>query len=748
MIAGTTAAFTLLLLATPGWAEPEDPCSAASTVPGVRFALALKGGRATFQAGETIPLALSFTATSRKSYWADRQSDDGRGPLWIETYCAAPEAPDPLASYLKARGFGTQWVSTDWELGAKPFTVDADLNEWRTLGPGHYRVYAISQRVWRPPDSSDQPPRIHETVRSNAVDLDVLPPDAGWQERELRGALEALDAAASPDDQRRASRRLRFLNTQESTRQLAKLFEGVNQPQASGLDLMFGLYASPYRKLAIDSMRDELAAPGRTITRDFMDVLVDLQVGADPAWDPPVGPTDPEALNQFWQRRRAHTDLLLKAEMERVVAALPRKVGSARALTLDGLLTAAGSDQAIVAAVRPALIAAWNDLPGETQRELIQYRWSLIAGPEMLPILRRLAAEPPPPARSNLSEARNAVLKHLHELDPAAGRESILRDALDPRAQPGLKVIALLPKEDIPAVVRPTVERIGRNAARELDYDLLDRYADAGALGVVRPVFESGVGKWGCDGQAAMLRYFLRVDPAYGAGQVRASMAARKDTRCYVSLLQRLGDELPKAQRSAIDALDDDDPDLVQDAVLALGRWGSADAKAALWTRLRRFHQEWAGREDQLRMEPDYRDSGSRGAALAQGLVSAIAESPNWLCPPDELSKLAELAADKGSRQRVESWMEQWKKGPALIRTDGYPEEHPTFGVLQYAGLTEDQLLTKVAQFPRGTQVLWQFRQPRQINPPVSLAVQEAVYERVRAAAGQNGVTLEKDTSP
>jgi hypothetical protein len=404
----TTIAFGLLFLARLGWPAQSDPCSETSSVPDVRFALALKDGRAVFQEGEIIPLALSFTTTAKKRYWADVRNYDRSGRLGIERYCVEPDAPDPLASYFKAGGFIGGGLGNTRELDATPFTADADLNEWRTLRPGHYRVYAISYRVWRPPDSSGQTSygRVTEPVRSNTLDFDVDPPDANWQNEELRGALQTLAAAASPEDARLAARRLRFLNAQDSTKELAKLFWGLNQ-QPAGWDLMLGLYGSPYRDLAVDSMRDQLAAPGHAITSEFLNALVDLQVSADPAWDPPPAGADPEAARGFWERRQAHTQALAKAEMERVMAALAHKTASARALTLNGLLTASGSDQAIAPAVRVALIAVWSDLPGETQRELIQYRWPLIAGPEMLPILRRMVAEPPPPARTNLAQARD-----------------------------------------------------------------------------------------------------------------------------------------------------------------------------------------------------------------------------------------------------------------------------------------------------------------------------------------------------
>jgi hypothetical protein len=86
------------------------------------------------------------------------------------------------------------------------------------------------------------------------------------------------------------------------------------------------------------------------------------------------------------------------------------------------------------------------------------------------------------------------------------------------------------------------------------------------------------------------------VAPAYGAKEVSTSLIARKDTGCYKYLLQEFGTELPKVQQSAIDALDDPDPDLVQGAVLALGRWGASDAETALWVRSEAVWRILAGR--------------------------------------------------------------------------------------------------------------------------------------------------------
>jgi hypothetical protein len=275
-------ALVLLLFAKPISAAEHDPCSTASTVSDVQLALGIKDDRAVFQEGEIIPLALSFTSTTKNRYWADVRNYDRSGRLGTEYYCVDPETPDPLDSYFKYGGFLGGGLGTTRALDATPYTAEAELNEWRRLRPGHYRVYAVSYRVWRLPDPDENTPygRVSEVLRSSTAEFDVQPAGADWQNEQVRSAAQTLAGPLTPEIARPAARRLRFLDTTESTRQLARLFWGLNQQQPIGWDLMFGLFGSPYRQLAIDSMREELAVPDHAITNDFLRALVDLRSGS------------------------------------------------------------------------------------------------------------------------------------------------------------------------------------------------------------------------------------------------------------------------------------------------------------------------------------------------------------------------------------------------------------------------------------------------------------------------------------
>src|SRR5262249_4713508 len=278
MLKSTIILFLLLMLVLPGWAAQADPCSAVSSVSDVHLSLALKNKRNVFQEGEIIPMVLSFTSIAENRYWADVRNYDRRGRLNFEYYCVEPEVPDPLAAYFKFRGFIGGGLGTEQALSSTPFAAEAELNDWRRPGRGHYRLYAISYRIWRAPDAGAQTPysRIEEIVRSNTVDFEVRPATPKWQGEQIRKATQTLTRPQSQDDAHRAARILRFLSTRDSARQLAKVFSGLNGQYANGWDLKFGLYGSPYQDVAIEAMRGEFGVRDHAITSEFLGTLVEL----------------------------------------------------------------------------------------------------------------------------------------------------------------------------------------------------------------------------------------------------------------------------------------------------------------------------------------------------------------------------------------------------------------------------------------------------------------------------------------
>lgn len=743
------AAVMLLFVGTAAFGSPPDPCSLTSTVTDAKVSIALQDGRASFREGEIIPLVLSFTSTADKRYWADNRNYDRSGRLDIEAYCVEPEARDPLADYFRAGSFMGGGLGNTQQLSEQPFTATAELNEWRQPGPGHYRLHVVSYRVWRPPDPGETTPygRVSLTLRSNTIEFEVIKADAGWRERQLQDATTAYQNETG-DEQKKAARKLRFLNTKPSAETLAKVFSGLND-QPGEWDLMLGLFGSPYRAEAIVAMQREINNPDHPTTQNFLHTLTKLQINADTSWDPPAyDSAHPEVSQDYWRKRQAHERELMLAAIALTVPALPQKTGRAHALTVQALAESSDLFNASTASqIRKQLITAWGDLPEKTKQELIQYRWPLIAGPDMLLILKEYVSRPAPPFRTMDAMARDAAIQHIYELSTEEGRSLIIRDLRDPRAQPSISLVKLLSADELRPVVQEAVGRIEKNDARELDYHLVELYGDASALAGMKTVFNDHLGQWACAPQTAMLRYFLRLEPEFGAKAAEASLAARKQTGCYHFLLQELGDALPKVEPLAIRALDDSDLEVANDAALALGHWGTTSAEGALWARLKRFHGQWQGREDELREKPPYTDPTGRATALESTLVSAIATGTNWLCGPEKLTRLSALASPR-QQIRVTTWSKGWESGEAIILPNWFLEDQLSFGVLQYSNLGEEQFRAKLSQMPAGMKLYFQIWRPGQISPPVSIEKQEAVFETLRSHAAQFGVTIDKKSDP
>ncbi len=729
----------LLLAAVPCAAASVDPCAATSAEPDVTLTIAIDNGRTSFQQGEIIPLHLSFTSTAKNRYSADVWRYDRSGRLHSEIYCLDPQAPDPLEGYFRSGSFGggmTVWQ----QLSETPFLADADLNEWRSPAPGHYRLYAVSYRVWRPPDPKEKTRwgRIGVVVRSNVVEFDVVPASPAWQSDQLQTALKSL-ASPSSEDARHGARILRFLNTEDSTRALARQFWGANEQAPIGWDLMFGLYGSPYPHLAIDTLQQEIGEPDRAVTEAFIRTLVQLEITSDPAWNPPaLDPADSKQRQAFWKAYQAHLEQLSGAVISLAVAALPAKTPKARALTVNGLIESRMDDAPLGHQLQYALIAAWNDLPVSTRDTLIQYRWNLIGGPAMLPILRQTVDESPPEAHTMSAMTRDAALKRIYELDPELGSSLIVREVMERGSQVSMQLIRLLSPQQIAQITSPAVERVAHGSARDLDFALLDEYGSAAAFDSIKPVFESQLGGAACDPQTHLLRYFLRVAPAYGVKQVEASMQARQSPGCYTFQLQGLADALPIAQSVAIKTLNDPDTEVAEDAALALGHWGTSEAMPALWARMEQFHTTWASREDELRSVPDFSDPASRALALQQNLVYAICSATNWICTSEQLARLKSLTLTEQRREEIEDWIKLQTHEPFQIQGSWFPEDAPTFSVLQYQALTEQNLPDKLAQFPRGSRFTYT------LSAPTNLAGREnALIEGMKSVAHQRGLQVD-----
>jgi hypothetical protein len=730
-----------LLAAAPIGAAEMDPCAAPDGLADVTLELSIADSPV-FREGEAVPLRLSFSTTTPDRYLVDPANPRTGRRHGFEAYCVEPTAPDPLLFYEGRVQADFHPSSPSRLLDARvPFATEVDLNEWRTLTAGRYRVFVVSHRVQRlaDPGAADPVAKLGMRLRSNTVGLEVRSASAAWVKQQMLSATQSVTPLSPKEKARRGARSLRFLNTQESTKALAALFLSYDHGWEIREELLQGLYGSPHRDLALRAMEGELSAPAHPITSEFVSSLVAFEIAADPAWRVSPGSLGHWASFQvYWEARTVHSEALKQAALLRLAAVAGRKRGAARATSLATVLALSGTDRALANSIRPQLLANWKELPVSDQAMCLGRSWPIVRSPDMVPILLRMAEQP-----GSSRPLRNAVLRDLYDVDPWKARELILSDLLDGSANPGRDLIELLTPAGIARAVGPAIARIAYTHAWEADYVLLESYADSSAVSIVEAAFRRDrPGTFACAHQAAMLRYLLRVGPEVVAPTIEAALHERDDTACYRTIFGDLRTLGPAVEPIAIGALDDPSPEVVVDASRALSRWGSSDAESAIWARLQRFHDEWAGKEASLEASPAAGLGRPKESRVGAALISALLQGLAWTCPPQKLLRLRDLALTTSDKRGIDAATATWGRVPVVIRAscEG-PSPQPRFTVLQYQDLSQTELLLKMSQGPLPQR--WLFS-PGGCDPASS----QAAYETLRAAAAQDGLALGREEHP
>jgi hypothetical protein len=705
--------FLLLAASLPAkfaYAEDES-CSATISIPGdVSLLLTLKDGRSVYHQGEIIPLQLAFTSSTEKKYNLNTRNYDRSGRLNAESFCIDPDAShDPLADYYSSGLFGFigGGLGSEHSLDQTPYLVNLELNEWQSLPPGSYTLRVVSHRIGVAA-AANEPGSGMKLVplASNTVQFQVIAATPEWQAEQLATAVSVLENPGSSDEQTaHAARVLRFLGSEAAARELTRRFWAQND-QPHGWDFMFGLVASPYRATAIEGLKAAVANPQHPVTRELVQTLALLQIQSNPEYRLP--PYD-EKRKDAWVKQRdakmAAYNKIVSEEFSLVAATLDSKSGQARAVTVNTLLTE-GSDlpEAAHAQLRHLLVASWDSLPQKKRNELIQYRWDEIGGPELLPILRGIVNSPPKPGQSTESAERGPALRHLYELDPTEGRELILREILNTKGDIGISVLGMLPDKELPQVEAPILARLQVHNDTSADFRLIERYATARPLPELKTIYEQAQGKWACDPQAALLRYFLRVDPDYGIAEASAALKERQFTGCYKMVFSDFRDalRLPGLEKIAISALNDPSPEVAANAAGALGKYGSAKAEPALWQRLRKFHEDWGEKSDQLRYRPGLSQELLAEGMLEYSLIHAIANGQAWLCGPEKLQRLAESVTTE-RKQEVEGMIKEWQNDQFFLNMNWWPTGELDYTVAYFSGHGMADLTEKLSQFPSGT---------------------------------------------
>jgi hypothetical protein len=695
-----------ILLASPGVFFLQSPRDIDSNV---TLQVSLPVNRTEFHIGETIPLHLAFSSSVKNRYQINMAQYDSSGRMNYEQFNLSPSfgAVDPLAGHLSVIGGGL--TSFDF-LTPTPWTITLDLNEWlRFTQPGDYRLTITSHRVGVK-DPSSPMGTSPVPVRSNEITFRIIPATKDWQTQVLVDAVATLDQPppSKPEDRekdlksrRQALETLRFLGTPDAIAELARRFSGEDN---GGLDYvcMLGLISSPDPDVARRALEHELDEPDHPISDNFFYALQTLDAGGT-------------APNQDWKKDERQV-------LEALVSALPAKRGKALTVSLTTAVNKAWNGADIPEQSTKALVAQmvslFDQLPSDGHALLLTYRWDKVAGPDMIPILRRYAEayqDFPQPREMNAYrslELSASALRHWYELDPVGARPALIREITRPRPRFSASVLGILPDKTLPEVDFALAENLTAGA----DFDgmanvssLIARYASDAILQQVTAKLDPSLGKWACAIQDPLLAYLLRVNPPLARPRIEQAVAARgkEFSACNHGLFQSISEIHydPVLEEIAIHSLDDPDPRVAMNAATMLGRYGSPAAESALRQRFAAWSAAWTGREAELDLtfaEP----SGDREEQLGLGenLVQAIATAKSWLADESSLRRLSDLTRVRRVRDQLDADLKIWENHPLIISFHNNPGPFGLEGrVAQYEFHSVEALESKLRQFPSGT---------------------------------------------
>ncbi|PYU65936.1 MAG: hypothetical protein DMG56_01775 [Acidobacteria bacterium] len=688
--------FAALVFAPPLFAQNES---------GVSLTIRFADGTSRFHVGEIIPIELSFKASIPGTYDMEMRNYDRSGRLNIEAFHVTPPGRDPLERYYSTGAFMGGGLGGARELSSDPQVMREDLNEWVAVDkPGHYSLYVTSGRVARRTASKAEPIEL----RSNDLEFDVVAADAAWQQQTLSSAIATLNMGSSTEAEKAAALRvLRFLDTPASVHEL--VFRLGTRGDRSGWNEIAGLAASRYQKLVVQELEQQMSGPDIALTNDYLYILgkQKLQLDHDPL--PPYPQKDAEQ-QKIWSERMQAWEKELKALQdslyEKTAMLVASKRGEATAQTVQTLLLRPSnghSDAKPLAGLPPGEVAAaFLNLTQDQQWNLLMSFWERLKDPAMSVPLEKVARQP------NMSHQmlRDLALRRLYDLDPSEATPIILEEIQHPHLENGIftvkgETLGLLPNETLPQFDQMLAARIEEknSRTRSLDAQLIGRYSTKEILPKVKSVFESAGGGWDCVSEDGFVVYFLRVDVNYGVKRLEK----KPPTGCMTNALRAITKMQlwTEVEPAIIARLNDADLNWARQAAETLAKYGSKQAEKALWDRLRKFHEQWSGRGNELSMRPGLRSDANEAIGFQFGLVEAIGKAPAWLLTDDEITELENMTLGQ-ERDNVKQW--HWKS--TVNVNVSFAGDQIISSMNQYTATDVSSLKAKLAQYPSGTK-LW-----------------------------------------
>jgi len=627
-----TAIIFAALLVMPAFVESparaqELPASEISAQQngGASLSIRFADGGSRFHVGEIIPIELSFSASLPDVFQYSTANYDRSGRLDIEKFHVTPVGRDPLHNYYSSLqmmiGGG---LSSSGVLTNTPYVIREQLNEWIAPDkPGHYSVYVTSGRVNHISPVNREP----MYLQSDSLEFDVAEADAAWQQETLCTATAILSNDTSTAEQKASAVRvLRFLDSPGSIRELVRLL-GIYSERGHW-DEIAGLAGSRYQSVVVSELERGMNSPDVALTQDYLYILGNLKIQLEHEPLPPY-PEKDLAQQKIWrdkntERGKEWTELD-DALYEKAAAVAMSKSEAARTETVRTLLMRptreAGTARPLANLPAAEVASAFLNLSPDAQWTVLLSFWARLKIPAMTEPLEKIARQPD--AKNQM--LRNLVIQCLYDLDPKAATPIILEEISHPHLDNGMftvkgETLGLLPNETLPQLDEMLAARISQKGSRtvELDANLIARYSTSAILPQVKTTYESAAGQWDCVTEDGFVLYFLRVDPDYGVKRLAvAPSACMLNSLPAVIKMHRWNEVEP----GIIARLNGTDLNRAGQAAETLAKYGSAQAEAAVWDRLRKFHAQWAERAEELVYRPDMQRETNQAVGLQSALV-------------------------------------------------------------------------------------------------------------------------------
>jgi hypothetical protein len=317
----------------------------------VSLELRTKTGRAEFHVGEVILVDLLFVADTPTAYERNRGISFPESYPMPDTFSAEPREgwADPLGEYRKALfsaehsghfPIAVSSFSAKHVLGPEPYALSLILNDYiRFSRPGHYVLQVEDTGVIHTTTRLGLMPE-HLTLKSNRLELTILPADSEWQQNKLRETLETFAQLQEVIDSHARSYRASLSDSCISLRALGIPGAGTTMVDALRNENLFsrcsfqtGILEFPDPKFILVQLRKRLADPGFPVTYAFFNTMAMISLLAEGHADQLFGPNEEKVDRRLEQQ---------------LLSVVPLKRGEAKTDTISTLVkmcfAAYGSD--------------------------------------------------------------------------------------------------------------------------------------------------------------------------------------------------------------------------------------------------------------------------------------------------------------------------------------------------------------------------------------------------------------------